>query len=1500
MATCPTCGVDDMADGNSNNGPVGAVMVVGGGIGGMQAALDLADAGIKVYLVERKSAIGGHMAQLDKTFPTNDCAMCIMSPKMVDVGRHINIEILTNAEVCGIEGEAGNFTARVNLKPRYIDLEKCTGCGDCADVCPIVLPSEYEEGLATRHAAHRLYPQAIPLAFAIEKLGMAPCRDACPTGQRAQGYIALIREGRYDEALRVIKEDNPFPAICGRICNHRCEDACNRGLLDEPVAIASLKRFVTDQVYSEPRQPVEPVPRTRPEQIAIVGAGPAGLTAAQDLVKLGYGVTVFEALPVAGGMLRVGVPEYRLPAELIQREVDDILDLGVELKLNTRIDSLQELIDEGYDAIFLAVGAHEGKKMNIPGADLEGTMISIPFLRDVRLGREVEVGKKVSVVGGGDVAIDAARTALRMGAAEVTIVYRRSENEMPCRHEELDSAKEEGIRFELLTNPVRILGEEEGLVAGVECVKMELGEPDESGRRRPVPIPGTEHVIPADNVIFSIGQAAGLSFIPQDSQVRTTSWGTIVADQQTLACDRTGVFAGGDAVAGTAFVIEAVADGHRAAASIHRYLSGEELPPLKPELPVVKMAPEEAEARMQELAFSRQGRLGMLALPAAERRLSFDEVELGYTEEMAQAEAARCLQCGICSECLACVYTCQAEAINHEDVEQTREISVGGVILVPGFEAYDARLSEEFGFGRYPNVVTSIQFERLLSASGPTEGHVKRPSDGERPRKIAFLQCIGSRDQTHDYCSSVCCMYATKEAIMACEHEPDTEIHVFMMDMRAFGKGYLEYYRQAQETYGIKYTYCRVSSLKEDPATKNLIIRHYTDDGQLKEDSFDLVVLSVGMEMSPQVKELGRSLGIQLDGYGFCHTLEFHPLETSRPGIFACGPFVEPKDIPETVVEASAAACQAQSLLATVRGTLTMAKDYPPERDVSKEKPRIGVFVCHCGSNIGGFLDVPSVAEYAKTLPFVVHTEDNLYTCSQDSVELIRQRIAEHNLNRVVVASCTPHTHEPMFQDTIRQAGLNEHLFEMANIRNQCSWVHSHDWDRATEKAKELVRMSVARAALLEPLHKVELSLHHSALIIGGGVAGMNAALSLADQGFPVQLIERTAELGGNLRHIHYTLGGVDPQAYLRDLIAQVKGHELITVYRDTELKDTSGFVGNFSSRLSVKGEEKTIEHGVIIVTTGGQEYRGDEYLYGQDDRVLTQQEFEDKTAEAPEEIAKTQNAVMILCVGPGTEYCSRICCAGAIKNALKIKELNSQANVYVLYRDIRTYGFQERYYRKALEQGIIFVRYDDDRLPKVAVNGRLQVRFWEPALGEEMVVSPDLLILNTGVVAAEGAQELASTLKVPCGLDNFFLEAHIKLRPVDFVTEGIFMAGSAHYPKFLEESIVQAQAAAARAARILSQDTLSAGGVVAIVDSDKCTGCLTCVRVCPYRVPVMNPSLAGAGGILGAAQIEMAACQGCGICAAECPAKAIQLMHYTDAQVMAEEKALFEKVPAI
>jgi len=593
-------------------------------------------------------------------------------------------------------------------------------------------------------------------------------------------------------------------------------------------------------------------------------------------------------------------------------------------------------------------------------------------------------------------------------------------------------------------------------------------------------------------------------------------------------------------------------------------------------------------------------------------------------------------------------------------------------------------------------------------------------------------------------------------------------------------------------------------------------------------------------------------------------------------------------------VEASGAAAQVEGLLAPARGSLTQEKEYPPERDVSQEEPRIGVFVCHCGSNIGGFLDVPSVAEYSKSLPYVVHAEDNLYTCSQDSVELIKERIVEHSLNRVVVASCTPHTHEPLFQDTIRQAGLNEHLFEMANIRNQCSWVHSTDRQLATQKAKDLVRMSVARAAFLDPVHSVSLPLSHTALVIGGGVAGMNAALSLASQGFPVHLIEREAELGGNLRHVHFMLDGGEPQAYLNSLIQSVQSQPLVTVHTQTELVETTGFVGNFSTRLRGPEEEITVPHGVIIVATGAREYQGHEYLYGEDDRVITQRELENRIAADAGYPSGLKNVVMIQCVGPADRYCSRICCSVAVKNALKIKELSPGTEVYVLYKDMRTFGLHERYYTQARRKGVHFINFQEAHPPEVHRDRGLQVSVFAPLLNAELALPADLVVLSTGLLPAEGADQLARALKVAVDLDGFFLEAHIKLRPVDFVNEGIFVAGAAHYPKFMEECVVQAQAATARAATILSQDTLRASGMAAVVDQEKCTGCLTCVRVCPYNVPVIDPSLRGAGGIMGAARIEIAACQGCGTCAAECPAKAIQLMHYRDIQVTAETEALF------
>jgi heterodisulfide reductase subunit A-like polyferredoxin len=928
---------------------------------------------------------------------------------------------------------------------------------------------------------------------------------------------------------------------------------------------------------------------------------------------------------------------------------------------------------------------------------------------------------------------------------------------------------------------------------------------------------------------------------------------------------------------------------------------------------------------------------------------------LGYTEDQAHAEASRCLACGICSECLSCVYVCGAKAINHDEVERVEEVKVGAVILAPGYQAYNAKLSQEFGFGRYPNVVTALQFERLLSASGPTAGHVKRPSDGARPKKIAFLQCIGSRDQTHDYCSSVCCMYAAKEAIMAVEHakaeghDGQVQCQVFFMDTRAFSKGYEEYYRRAEKKYGVKYTRCRISALREDPATHNLVVRYQSDQPSVVEEAFDLVVLSVGMEISDAVKRLGRDLGIELDPYGFCHTTFFDPLQSSRPGIYVAGPFREPKDIPETVMEASGAAAAAARQLAAARHTLTRQREYAPERSVSGEAPRIGVFVCHCGSNIGGYLDVPNVAEWARSLPGVVHAEDKLYTCSQDSIQLIIERVKELRLNRVVVASCTPRTHEPLFQDAIRQAGLNPYLFEMANIRNQCSWVHPNDWDGATAKAKTLVRMAAARAAELEPLQTSEVPVQHAALILGGGAAGMNAALTLAEQGFPVHLVEKTGELGGNLRHLRYFAADEkSPQAYLAELAERVTGNPLITVHLQTELVETGGFKGNFTSTLRRcspapvprspttrdagsgtpqvqagqalrrEGETLQVQHGATIVATGGVEYKGREYGYGKDPRIVTQLEFESLLANPAQASnlppsGRPTSVVMIQCVGPAEKFCSRICCSTALKNALKLKALDPQAQVTILYRDIRTYGFKERLYTEARRAGVRFVRYDFEHRPTVEIpnatspapNGDTQapviVRVRDPILGLDLELRPDLLVLSTPIVPPPGARELASRLKVPLDMDGFFLEAHPKLRPVDFASDGLFMAGVAHYPKFLDETIVQAQAAAARAAIILSQDSVLTNARVAVVDQARCVGCLTCVRACPYDVPKVSANFTGVGNIAGAAFIEPAMCHGCGICAAECPAKAIQLKHYRDAEMLPKIDALFNsQIPSL
>jgi len=1368
-----------------NRDVVGSVLVVGAGIAGIQASLDLADSGYLVYLAERKSAIGGVMAQLDKTFPTNDCSMCVISPKLVEAGRHLNIELMTMTEVEEVSGEVGNFQVRLREEPRYIDIDKCTACGECEKACPIECSNTFDEGLRSRKAAFKLYPQGMPSAFAIDKRGTAPCKATCPAHVSIQGYIALISDGRYQEALELFKEAHPFPGVCGRVCHHPCEGECTRNDVDQPLAIRELHRFLADWENSQDRRFVpEITAEAREEKIAIIGSGPSGVTAAYCLALQGYQVTIFEKLPVTGGMMAVGIPEYRLPRDILANEIKMVEEMGVTIKTGVEFGkdvTLDGLKADGYKAVFLGIGLHGGRPLGVENEDAEGVLQGVDFLRDSAMGKDVPIGDDVLVIGGGNVAIDVALTAKRKGAKNVTLICLERRDEMPAWEHEIEEALEGDISIVNSLGPKAFFIDKDKKVSGLEF-KTCSAVFDEQGRFNPQYDENECQPFFGDTVIISIGQSAVLDFA-ESQNVSVTPRGGLEADPLTLQTPLEWVFAGGDAFYGPKSVVDAVACGKEAAESIHRYVNGLDLTEGREKVWEYEK-PDVSEE-------SQQVRTPVRCLDPEARECNFLEVSFGYDEDEAKKEAERCLKCGICSECYQCVKACLAGAVDHSMIPRTRAINVGAVILAPGFTPFDPRKYKTYSYANHPNVLTALEFERVLSASGPYEGHLMRPSDHKEPDKIAWFQCVGSRDINqgdNSYCSSVCCMYANKQTVIAKEHSnKELDTAVFFMDMRTYGKDFEKYHMRTRDERGVRFIRSRVHTV-EPLEDESLRIRYVTEEGEIVEEVFDMIVLSVGLAPNPDAMELARKLDIELNGHQHVRTSNLTPVMTSREGVYVCGAFQEPKDIPQSVMEASASASSATARLSVARGTLTRSRDLPPELDVSEQEPKVGVFVCNCGINIGGVADVPAIREYARSLPHVVHVEDNLFTCSQDTQDKMKEVIKETGMNRVVVASCSPRTHEPLFQETA---------------------------------------------------------------------------------------------------------------PYVSNLTDKVRNHPNIRLFLKTEAVETTGVLGNFTTSLLTATPDgsvasTTVEHGATVLATGGKEYTPTEYLYGQNSNVLTHFEMDAAICAEDSRLTDAKTAVYIQCVGSRNDdrpYCSKLCCTHSLKSALTLKEMNPEIQIFILYRDIRSYGFREDLYKQAREQGIFFIRYSLDEMPQLTMNDQheMTLTIKDHVLQRPIEISPDLVTLATAILPND-VKDISELFKVPVNADGFFVEAHAKLRPVDFASEGLFMAGLAHYPKPLEESIAQARAAVSRAMTILSKDAIWVGGVVASVEADRCAVCLTCVRACPYGVPQIGDD--------GAAVIEPASCHGCGICVSECPGKAISLQHFTDQQLIAKTDALFQDDP--
>ncbi len=822
---------------------------------------------------------------------------------------------------------------------------------------------------------------------------------------------------------------------------------------------------------------------------------------------------------------------------------------------------------------------------------------------------------------------------------------------------------------------------------------------------------------------------------------------------------------------------------------------------------------------------------------------------------------------------------------------------MGAVVLSPGIEAFDPKLGNEYGYGKFQNVVTSMDYERLLCATGPYEGEILRASDKKHPHKLAWIQCVGSRQVNppdgNSYCSAVCCTYTQKQVILTKDHDAGAECTIFHNDIRSYGKDFERFFQRTERLPGIRFIRSYTSIVKEDPETKNVFVRYSTPDDGVKEEEFDMVVLSVGLNPPADAKSLGSKFGIELNSHGFCKTNPVNPMETSRHGVFISGAFNGPVDIPESVFTASGAGSQCGELLDYRRGKLTEEKIYPEERDVSKEEPRIGVFVCHCGANIGRVVSVPSAVDYALTLPNVVYAQEQLFSCASNCIKEITDMTKEKGLNRVVVAACSPRTLEPLFRETLREAGINQYYYEMANIREHNSWVHSKEKEEATHKAKDIIRMSVARACHLQPLQEFDLPVNKTALVVGGGIAGMTSALSIAQQGHEVHLVEKGTDLGGMARRIHTTLEGLDVQAYLRDLIKKVYQHPLIHVYTDATITEATGYVGNFVTTVKSERGITGIKHGATVIAVGADVSKPTEYLYGEDDRVMTHLELEERINKGDEKVINAGSIAMIQCVGCRNEernYCSRLCCSESVKNALKLKELNPKMDIYILFRDMRTYGFSEDYYREASNKDVKFIRYEPQDKPQIepgeSEEGRpvLKVTATDYILGNKLEIEADVVALAAAIIPAEGSKEVSQHFTIPLGQDGFFQEAHVKLRPVEFAADGIYLCGMAHYPKHITEVINQAYGAAGRVLTLLSHDTVVASGSVCEVVEKKCMGCGACLSACTYGAIELRETKQGKKAV-----VNPVLCKGDGLCNAKCPTAAIQLKHFTDEELLAE-----------